>query len=142
MKLKLLLTSLLLGAAALAFAQGQGPVSHQSGKASGSITASFPIPKGATKASFKVYDDDYYVSPDDLLYESHWLDIPEGSDNYLATFWFWCVAGEVTGPQGTSGEGSAELYIVIEFQLPDNDDGDKEPQIVTQTSQTFYVECP
>ena len=42
MKLKLLLTSLLLGAAALAFAQGQGPVSHQSGKASGSITASDP----------------------------------------------------------------------------------------------------
>ena len=132
MKLKHILLASLLFAVSWVFAQqsGGGTFDHASGQSSGSISSSFTVPSGSTQARFSVYDSDPLFN--DLLFESNWQDIPEGTKNWLCTFHFWCVDGEVCGPSGSSGEGSAELFIVVEF----NYGGGK------SESQVFQVKCP
>lgn len=78
------------------------------------------IPPGATQATFDVWDDD--VKFDDQLEAGLGQGelTPGGgwtSDPLSSLF---CEGGVVTGGFGGSGEGEAEIYLVVQFRDADN----------------------
>lgn len=99
------------------------------------VVFSIPVPAESTTYTWSAYDSD--PISDDLLEEDDWEPIPghtkgKEGDVLDQSVKLCCIDGEVTGGEGSSGEGSAEVFIVVRF----NNGGGK---VTTKVQQ---VTCP
>ena len=83
--------------------------------------ATVPVPAGATSWDYKTYDKDPWFNPDDLLEAESGLPLenPEPGGHVQVT-WddLTCEDGTVRGPEGDSGEGTADVYVIVTFHFP------------------------
>ena len=86
-----------------------------------SVRFNVTVPEGATKVSWKVWDDDsWFYGGDDLLGEGC-VDVPKepGGDRPLEIDpKLRCEDGHVRGDKDTSGEAEAEIFLEVTFTYP------------------------
>ena len=112
------------------------PLAHAQG--GGSLpTVTVPVPLGTTSYTYKVYDYDPTIfDPDELLEEGveKFKKPPQAGGSVTINFEdLYCEDGVVKGPSGSSGEATAEVYVVLEFHQKHGSS--------TVTSQTMTIEC-
>ncbi|MEM7307856.1 MAG: hypothetical protein AAF682_14350 [Planctomycetota bacterium] len=100
-------------------------------------TFTVPIPLGTTSYTYKAYDYDPTIfDPDELLEEGteKLKKPPQAGSSVTINFDdLYCEDGVVKGPAGSSGEGTAEVYVVLEFHQKHGSS--------TVTSKTMTIEC-
>lgn len=96
----------------------------------------FTIRDKATSYSYEIWDKDFFPGGDDLLETgSESLRDPQpGQAVDINLKDLKCSEGEVTGPAGTSGEKTAEVYVVLTWYFD-------EMASVTETSPVMKVTC-
>jgi hypothetical protein len=109
---------LALTAAAITYALQTGVVEVK--PEAPTVAYDIPVPETATTFKFTVYDHDGWYNPDDVLEKEDWEPVPTGRDGKKVTninlqIQLACIGGSVAGGGGSSGEGTAEVYVVVEF---------------------------
>jgi hypothetical protein len=98
------------------------PAAQSPSGPTGGTPVTVPVPSGATSWSYETYDHDGWWNEDDLLEAEGPIPLPDGhkpGGKVEVDFKdLKCVDGVLVGPKGSTGEGTAEVYVVITFHFP------------------------
>jgi len=75
------------------------------------------VPSGAISFTFSIWDDDLFS--DDKLFGPSDTIVLGGEEEVVINYEYDCASGQPSGPCGSSGESTAELYAEITWTFPD-----------------------